>query len=185
MPIESATFDADGVVRTNGLVITNIFALQEQIMDHGVDMWGAPATGLPLHTNGNLGVDLLQVQPGDRFPVHTHHGDHLLLCLKGSGTISIGQETYEVKPGDLYMVPGLVPHAVGAPVDDERGAQVPPLGEPCQTHPRLAGIVRVEGQTPPRRARHPVHRHHHRAATPEPWTPRRHGSAQPRRQSRH
>ena len=38
MPIESATFDADGVVRTNGLVITNIFALQEQIMDHGVDM---------------------------------------------------------------------------------------------------------------------------------------------------
>lgn len=118
MPIESATFDADGVVRTKGLVITNIFALQEQIMDYGVDMWGAPATGLPLHTNGNLGVDLLQVQPGDRFPVHTHHGDHLLLCLKGSGTISIGQETYEVKPGDLYMVPGLVPHAVGAPVDD-------------------------------------------------------------------
>ena len=28
------------------------------------------------------------------------------------------QAKWQVKPGDLYMVPGLVPHAVGAPVDD-------------------------------------------------------------------
>lgn len=118
MTIVSADIDADGVVRAPGLVITNIFKLQEQVLDYGVDMWGAPAKGMPLHTNGNLGVDLVQVQPGDKFPVHTHPGDHLLLCLKGSGTISIGEETYTVNPGDLYMVPGLIPHAVGAPEDD-------------------------------------------------------------------
>jgi quercetin dioxygenase-like cupin family protein len=49
--------------------------------------------------------------------VHTHPGDHLLLCLAGVGTISIDQQTFEVRPGDLYLVPGLVPHAVGAHPD--------------------------------------------------------------------
>lgn len=102
----------------SSLIITNIFELQHKILEEGVDVWGAPAKGLPLHTNGNLGVDLLRVEPGDSFPIHTHPGDHLLLCVAGTGSISIGRKTYEVKPGDLYMVPGLIPHAVGAADDD-------------------------------------------------------------------
>lgn len=100
------------------LIVTNIYELQDRVVELGVEMWGAPAMGLPLHTNGNLGVDLVHVEPGQAFPIHTHPGDHLLLCIKGSGTISIGRETYAVKPGDLYMVPGLIPHAVGAGEDD-------------------------------------------------------------------
>lgn len=102
----------------NSLIITNIYELQTKIIEEGVDVWGAPAKGLPLHTNGNLGVDLLRVEPGDSFPIHTHPGDHLLLCVAGTGSISIGRKTYVVKPGDLYMVPGLIPHAVGAADDD-------------------------------------------------------------------
>jgi quercetin dioxygenase-like cupin family protein len=83
----------------------------------GVDVHGAPARGLGLHTNGHLGADLLHVKAGDQFPVHTHPGDHLLYCLSGEGTITVDQVTYTIVPGDLYMVDGLVPHAVGAVTD--------------------------------------------------------------------
>jgi quercetin dioxygenase-like cupin family protein len=80
----------------------------------GVDVHGAPARGFGMHTNGHLGADLLHVKAGDQFPVHTHPGDHLLLCLAGRGTITVDQVTYDIIPGDLYMVNGLIPHAVGA-----------------------------------------------------------------------
>lgn len=84
---------------------------------HGVQVHGAPATGLPLHTNGNLGADILFVRGGDEFPVHTHPGDHLLYCLAGHGTITVAGITYKIKPGDIYMVEGMIPHAVGAETD--------------------------------------------------------------------
>lgn len=78
---------------------------------------GAPAKGRPLFTNGNLGADMLHVKAGDQFPVHTHPGDHLLFCLSGEGTITVAGVTYQIRPGDLYMVEGTVPHAVGAVTD--------------------------------------------------------------------
>lgn len=84
------------------------------VTELGVPVHGAPATGLGLHSNGHLGADILHVPAGKQFPVHTHPGDHLLLCLVGEGTISVGEETFNVRPGDFYMVDGMVPHAVGA-----------------------------------------------------------------------
>ena len=96
------------------LSIKNLGQLATIVSKAGVPVHGAPAVGLPLHTNGHLGADLLRVKAGDQFPVHTHPGDHLLLCLAGEGTISIGEVTYTVVPGDIYMVPGMVPHAVGS-----------------------------------------------------------------------
>lgn len=81
------------------------------------DVHGAPAVGIPLHTNGHLGVDLIHVKGGDQFPIHTHPGDHLLYCVSGEGTMSVDGVTYRIRPGDLYMVDGNVPHAVGAITD--------------------------------------------------------------------
>jgi quercetin dioxygenase-like cupin family protein len=103
---------------TDQLTIKNIRDLAEIAAGIGVPVHGAPALGVPLHTNGHLGADLLHVKAGDRFPVHVHPGDHLLLCLQGTGTITIGEVTYHVRPGDLYMVDGQVPHAVGAGEED-------------------------------------------------------------------
>jgi quercetin dioxygenase-like cupin family protein len=96
------------------LNIVNLVDAMEAIKVDGVPVHGADATGLPLHSNGHLGVDMLSVPPNAQFPIHTHPGDHLLLCLEGEGTITIGDITYEVEPGDIYMVPGEIPHAVGA-----------------------------------------------------------------------
>lgn len=120
---------------TQPLCIKNLRELAEIVAGTGVPVHGAPALGLALHSNGHLGADLLHVKAGDRFPVHTHPGDHLLICLAGAGTISVGEVTYRVKPGDIYMVDGLVPHAVGAAEDDEHilvaiGAPHKPVASP-------------------------------------------------------
>lgn len=97
--------------------IVNLNDVRDRVASEGVQVHGAPAVGLPLHTNGHLGADMLHVHAGDQFPVHTHPGDHLLYCLAGEGTITVDEVTYKIKPGDFYMVNGMTPHAVGAITD--------------------------------------------------------------------
>ena len=97
-----------------GIQIVNLREAAQAVRSEGVPVHGAPATGLPLHSNGHMGADVLHVPAGKSFPIHAHPGDHLLLCLEGEGTISVGGVTYAVGPGDLYMVDGQTPHAVGA-----------------------------------------------------------------------
>jgi quercetin dioxygenase-like cupin family protein len=104
-------------IMDNELVVTNLLDLRHRILELGIDVVGAKAKGVPVHTNGHLGVDVLRVEAGDSFPIHTHEGDHLLLCLEGKGTISIAGKTYHVVEGDIYMVAGMTPHAVGAASD--------------------------------------------------------------------
>jgi len=99
--------------------IVNLRTAQAALAVAGVPVHGAPATGLPLvdRPDRALGADILHVPAGKSFPVHCHPGHHLLLCLDGKGTISLAGITYAVEPGDLYLVPGSVPHAVGAAAD--------------------------------------------------------------------
>ncbi|WP_406205545.1 cupin domain-containing protein [Kitasatospora sp. NBC_01560] len=75
------------------------------------------ATGRPLLSNGFLGADVIQVPGGEGFAPHTHPGDHLLFVIGGHGTITAAGEIRETRPGQVYMVNGLVPHAVGAITD--------------------------------------------------------------------
>ncbi|MBA9005973.1 cupin domain-containing protein [Thermomonospora cellulosilytica] len=112
---------------SSDLSIINLRAATLAVAEQGVPVHGADALGLALHTNGHLGADLLKVPPHARFPIHVHPGDHLLLCLEGEGTISIDERTYQVRPGDIYMVPGQVPHAVGA---GEAGHTLLAIGAP-------------------------------------------------------
>lgn len=122
-------------IMENELIVTNLLELRYKILELGVDVVGAKAKGVPVHTNGHLGVDVLRVEAGDSFPIHTHAGDHLLLCLEGKGTISIGRKTYHVVEGDIYMVAGMIPHAVGAASDSHHvlaaiGAPHRPIDSP-------------------------------------------------------
>lgn len=101
-----------------------------------VDEYGKPVDcyGTSLHTNGGFGVDLLDIPANARFPLHTHPGHHLLYCLRGVGTFTLAGTVYEVRPGDLMMVEGEVPHAVGSGPDGHVilafGAPHTPLGSP-------------------------------------------------------
>lgn len=75
------------------------------------------ATGEGLVTNGQLGVDVIRLEGGDKFQPHTHPGDHLLIVVAGEGTITYDGKIYPTRAGQAYMVEGAVPHAVGAITD--------------------------------------------------------------------
>jgi quercetin dioxygenase-like cupin family protein len=75
------------------------------------------ATGEPLVSNGQLGADIIRLAAGDGFVPHTHPGDHLLIVVGGLGTLTYGGRIYPTRAGEIYLVEGEVPHAVGAITD--------------------------------------------------------------------
>jgi quercetin dioxygenase-like cupin family protein len=90
------------------------------VVDHGVrptPMDGTRATGAALVTNGSLGADLIRVPAGGGFSPHTHPGDHILIIVAGDGTITYAGQVHPTHAGQIYMIEGLVPHAVGAITD--------------------------------------------------------------------
>jgi quercetin dioxygenase-like cupin family protein len=120
------------------LSIVNLLEAAETISADGIPVHGADALGRGLHTNGHLGADILWVPATKKFPVHTHPGHHLLYCIAGTGTITVGEETYAVGPGDLYMVDGLVPHAVGAGSSDHVLMAIGAPHKPVDSPERMA-----------------------------------------------
>lgn len=83
-----------------------------------VTMHGADgATGESLVSNGALGADIIRLGAGKGFAPHTHPGHHLLIVLAGEGTITYDGVVYPTRAGQIYLVEGLVPHAVGAVTD--------------------------------------------------------------------
>lgn len=95
-------------------------ALQALLVGVGarkVPMKGSAATGTPLVSNGNLGVDVVRVPAGKGFEPHTHPGDHILVVVGGQGTITYDGKVYPTQAGEVYMIDGSVPHGVGARTD--------------------------------------------------------------------
>lgn len=89
-------------------------------VDHGhrpEPMYGTKATGTGLVSNGYLGVDEIHVPAGQGFAPHTHPGDHLLIVVAGEGTVTFDGRIYPTRAGQVYMVEGDAPHAVGAITD--------------------------------------------------------------------
>lgn len=75
------------------------------------------ATGESMGSNGFLGVDLIHVTAGHGFTPHTHPGDHILIVVAGYGTITFDGKIYPTQAGDVYMIDGKIPHAVGGRTD--------------------------------------------------------------------
>ncbi len=120
--------DVQAAVTTSGLRIVSwakpggsaIDGTQQLLVDLGarsVPLEHSPATGQALASNGQLGIDLIRVEAGRGFQPHTHPGDHVLIVVGGDGTITYDGVVYPTSPGDLYMIDGNVPHAVGARTD--------------------------------------------------------------------
>lgn len=80
-------------------------------------MANSTATGTGLVSNGQLGADVIRLAAGDGFAPHTHPGDHLLIVIGGQGTITYDGRIYPTRAGQIYLIEGSVPHAVGAITD--------------------------------------------------------------------
>jgi mannose-6-phosphate isomerase-like protein (cupin superfamily) len=80
-------------------------------MAHGV------GTGEGLVSNGLLGADIIRLGAGERFQPHTHAADHLLIVIGGEGTITCDGRIHPTRAGEIFLVEGEKPHAVGARTD--------------------------------------------------------------------
>jgi len=102
---------------TDDGVVNDTQTLSVSTLERPVRMKKSPATGEGLITNGKLGIDVIRLGEGDGFKPHTHPGDHLLISIAGKGTITYDGKIYPTRPGQVYMIEGEVPHAVGAITD--------------------------------------------------------------------
>ena len=91
--------------------------LAVELAPRPVQMKHSTATGEDLVSNGLLGADIIRLGASEGFVPHTHAGDHLLIVLGGQGTIVYDGRIYPTSAGEIYMVEGGVPHAVGAVTD--------------------------------------------------------------------
>lgn len=58
----------------------------------------------------NFAMRRFVMQPGGGMPNHTNLVEHEQYVLNGRARIGIGEEVYEVQPGDVVFIPAKVPH---------------------------------------------------------------------------
>jgi quercetin dioxygenase-like cupin family protein len=64
-----------------------------------------------------MGMDLIEMDAGAAFELHTHPGAHILYVLSGNGRLDIGGEPRRLSAGDCVYVPAAAPHGVSCAVD--------------------------------------------------------------------
>ena len=60
----------------------------------------------------NATLAVVELEPNSVVPEHQHPNEQLGLVLTGTMTFTIGGERRELMPGDMYVIPGNVPHDV-------------------------------------------------------------------------
>ena len=63
-------------------------------------------------------VVYFEVQPDEHLPTHTDSAEEVLYIVAGEGEAQVGDERGRVRPGDLAVIPSMVPHGI-ANVGDE------------------------------------------------------------------
>ena len=78
----------------------------------------SPVSGISMRsfTGGQLMLNWVAFQPHQVVPRHQHPHEQAGIMLQGSLTLTIGDETRQVTPGDGYAIPPHLPHgAVAGP----------------------------------------------------------------------
>lgn len=66
-----------------------------------------------LFQTDTMHVNLYCIVPGQENPLHRHPlSDEWLYFVSGTGECVVGDQTFQVKPGDLVLAPQDAPHAV-------------------------------------------------------------------------
>lgn len=82
-----------------------------QLHDLEVDPSNA-VTATPILEGQQLGVKLINIQPGQVIPPHHTEAEAFFLVLKGAGTITVGDNEVSVVPGQLVPAPPATDHAL-------------------------------------------------------------------------
>jgi quercetin dioxygenase-like cupin family protein len=65
-------------------------------------------------TGERVTLAVVELAADSLVPEHRHENEQLGVLIAGSMTFRIGQETREIGPGDVWNIPGNVPHEVRA-----------------------------------------------------------------------
>ncbi|MEL7012638.1 MAG: cupin domain-containing protein [Pseudomonadota bacterium] len=52
----------------------------------------------------------VKFDPGASYPMHSHPYEQVSIIVQGRLRLTVGDETREVGPGDMWFVPGNIPH---------------------------------------------------------------------------
>jgi quercetin dioxygenase-like cupin family protein len=64
-------------------------------------------------TQGTAFIWETESLPGSMVPPHIHHTeDEFIYLVEGELSVTIGEDTYAVQPGDLVKMPRNIPHAI-------------------------------------------------------------------------
>jgi quercetin dioxygenase-like cupin family protein len=85
----------------------------------------------------------IELDPNTEVPEHHHVNEQTGILLRGTLTFRIGDETKELRPGSMWVIPADVPHAVHAGAD---GAFLVELFAPPRAD--WAGLERLEPSAP-------------------------------------
>ena len=53
-----------------------------------------------------------RLAPGDAIPLHRHRIDEIVVYLAGVAHVRVGEETHEVRAGDILLIPAGEPHGM-------------------------------------------------------------------------
>ncbi len=77
-----------------------------------------------------IGGDLIEMQPGSAFPLHTHEGDHILYAISGKGTVTIDGQPRHFEAGGTFYIKAEYPHNVGTYADATEPFVILAIGHP-------------------------------------------------------
>lgn len=60
----------------------------------------------------NLSITLFAFDKGEEISSHSSRGDAMVHILDGEAKITIGEEVFEVKKGEVIVMPAGIPHAL-------------------------------------------------------------------------
>jgi quercetin dioxygenase-like cupin family protein len=78
----------------------------------GTARWRSAAGHGPGTGAAASGSSLLEVPPGHLLPLHTDSAEETIVVIAGTASVTVGDESAELKAGDMALVPKDVPHEV-------------------------------------------------------------------------
>jgi quercetin dioxygenase-like cupin family protein len=74
-----------------------------------VDVWGATVKARAI-VGEQASFAIVELAPGAIVPAHQHHNEQMGICIEGSVTFTIGDESRDLRPGGTWLIPSNVPH---------------------------------------------------------------------------
>jgi quercetin dioxygenase-like cupin family protein len=93
-----------------------------------------------------LGIDMIEMDAGSRFPLHTHPGDHILYVLQGPGIVHVDGVDHPVKSGDSIFVAAEYAHGVKTLPDAPHALRFLAVGYPHKHVQAPDRMTIVEGK---------------------------------------